>query len=142
MSQESILSHVSNVWTRIKASSPIYNFLLSDITILEATNGSIQAQLRVGSNHINSKGILHGTVSACLVDWASSLAVASTGLDRTGVSTDLHTTYVSSAKEGDVLVIDGKANKVGANLAYTTVDISTSAGVLVAHGVHTKYIRQ
>ena len=142
MSEESVLSHVQNVWAQIKPSSPIYHFLLSDITITRAAKGSIQAELRVGPNHTNSKGVLHGTVSACLVDWASSLAVASTGADKTGVSTDLHTSYVSTAREGDLLVIEGKVNKIGTNLAFTTVEISTDAGVVVAHGVHTKFVRQ
>jgi acyl-coenzyme A thioesterase 13 len=141
MAESDTLSHVQSVWDRIKPSSPIYAFLLSDIRIAEAKEAYIKAELDVGPNHINSKGTLHGTVSACIVDWASSLAIAATGLERTGVSTDLHTTYVSTAKEGDVLIIEGKASKVGKNLAYTTVEIRTNTSV-VAHGVHTKFVRQ
>ena len=136
-------AHVNNFWTnKIKPSSPIYAFLLSEIAITAVDENSVVAELKLGPSHINSKGTLHGAVSATLVDWASSMAIAATGRDRTGVSTDLHTTYISTAKIGDVLVIRGTASKVGSNLAYTTVDISKSSGEVVAHGVHTKFIRQ
>lgn len=101
------------------------------------------ARLKVESNHVNSKGGLHGSVSATVVDWAGGMAIASHGLEHTGVSTDIHVTYVSSAKEGDTLSIEGRTTKVGRNMAFTTVTIYKGAGEeqsIVAHGTHTKYI--
>ena len=140
-----ILTHVHKHWEALKANSPIYKFLLADIELTEAHNGSITAHLLVSSEHLNSKGTLHGTVSACLTDWAGGLAIASTGLDKSGVSTDIHTTYVSTAKEGDVLEVVGRAGKVGKTLAFTTVEInklSEGGKVLVCNGTHTKYVKQ
>lgn len=142
-----MLKHVQSTWARIKPTSPIYKFLLDEIEIVSASEGRVTAQLRVLPVHLNSKGTLHGTVSACLTDWAGGLAVASTGLEKTGVSTDIHTTFVSTAKLGDTLEIECQANKVGATLAFTTVEIRKRAegdagSSVVCTGSHTKYVKQ
>ena len=139
-----ILDHVRNHWASLKGKSPIYQFLLENVAIVSAGNGWIKAWLKVLLVHLNSKGTLHGTVSACLTDWAGGLAIASTGLDKTGVSTDIHTTYITTAKEGDLLLIDGTATKVGGTMAYTTVSIQKlnddGSKMPVANGTHTKYV--
>ena len=139
-----VLEHVRSHWASLKDNSPIYQFLLENVDIFAAANGHVKAHLRVVPVHLNSKGTLHGTVSACLTDWAGGLAIASTGLEKSGVSTDIHTTYIATAKEGDLLVVDGAATKVGTTLAFTSVSIqklhddgSTSP---VANGTHTKYV--
>ena len=101
------------------------------------------AKLKVGPNHINSKGTLHGSTSATIVDWAGGMAIASHGLEQTGLSTDIHVTYVSAAREGDILIIEGKTTKFGRNMAFTIVTILRGEGddaAVVAHGTHTKYI--
>ena len=110
---------------------------------MSATHGSMTAQIMVNENMINSKGGLHGSVSATIVDWAGGMAIASTGLEKTGLSTDIHVSYVSTAKLGDVLTIEGSASKVGRNMGFTTVTILKGDGeskTIVAHGTHTKYI--
>jgi acyl-coenzyme A thioesterase 13 len=100
-----------------------------------------EAGLEVKAIHLNSKGTLHGTVSACLIDWAGGLAIASTGIEKTGVSTDIHTTFIAPAKLGDILIVRAIANQVGATLAFTKVDIKTKLDVLICTGSHTKYVR-
>lgn len=139
-----ILDHVRSHWASLKGQSPIYQFLLEHVDIIAAGDGWIKAWLKVLPVHLNSKGTLHGTVSACLTDWAGGLAIASTGLEKTGVSTDIHTTYITSAKESDMLLIDGNATKVGATMAYTTVSIQKlnddGSKTPVANGTHTKYV--
>ncbi|KAB8232357.1 PaaI family thioesterase [Aspergillus alliaceus] len=139
------LRRVQQAWERIRANSPIYAFLLNDIDIYNAERGVFLAQIQVASHHLNSKGTLHGVFSACVTDWAGGLAIASCGLDSTGVSTDIHVNYLSTAAIGDWLEIEGRANKVGKSLAFTTITISkrTESGqtVIVAQGTHTKYIK-
>ena len=130
-------------WDRIQTGSPVYNFFFSEIEIVSAEHGSIIAKLPVTENLLNSKQGLHGSVSATIVDWAGGIAIASTGMERTGVSTDIHVSYVSSAKLGDVLTIEGKVSKVGKNLGFTTVTVYKGNGDdqrIVAHGTHTKYV--
>ena len=130
----------------MKSASPIYSFLLSKISIVSASDNHVVAELILEDLHLNSKGTLHGTASACLVDWATSMAIAANGRDKTGVSTDLHVTYVSTAKLGDVLRIEATASKVGTNLAYTTVHIwnvrDEKNTQVVCHGLHTKFVMQ
>ena len=144
----SALAHVRQHWAGLKSKSPIYGWLLKDVAVADATEGTITARLKVGKEHLNSKGTLHGTVSACLTDWAGGLAIASTGLEKTGVSTDIHTTFISTAKEGDELEIVGRATKVGRTLAYTTVEIVKLGGesgqerLPVCNGTHTKFVKQ
>lgn len=75
------------------------------------------------------------------------MAIATYGFEKTGVSTDIHVTFVSTAGEGDVLEIEGRADKVGGTLAFTSVEVRRvgedwggGRGV-VARGVHTKYVK-
>ncbi len=140
------LEHVQRVWASIVTNSPIYQFLLSGVQIVSADAGIITAHLKVENVHLNSKGTLHGTVSACLVDWAGGLAIASHGHEKTGVSTDIHTSFVSTARQGDWLEIEGRASKVGQTLAFTTVTIvkllDETSRLVVATGTHTKYVKQ
>ena len=141
------LAHVQKIWNRMRDHSPIYHMLLSDVRIVSASKaGFITAHLRVTAAHLNSKGSLHGTVSACLVDWAGGLAIAATGRESSGVSTDIHTSYISGAKEGDLLEVRATATKVGGTLAFTIVEIRKiemdGTCPVVATGSHTKYVKQ
>jgi acyl-coenzyme A thioesterase 13 len=145
-SEKTPLESVNSCWTRISQTSPVYNFFFTDIKILSAKKGFMIARLPVGPNHINSKHTLHGSVSATIVDWAGGMAIASTGLEQTGFSTDIHVSYVSTAKEGDILTIEAKTSRVGKNMGFTTVTIYKGEGdnleelPVVATGTHTKYI--
>lgn len=137
------LEYVQTAWARVQENSPVYNFFFPDIELVSAENGSMVAHLPVSKNLLNSKGGLHGSVSATIVDWAGGMAIASTGMDKTGVSTDIHVSYVTSAKLGDVLTIEGRVSRVGKNMGFTTVTILKGEGAnksVVAHGTHTKYI--
>lgn len=139
------LEQVEKYWQTMQTDSPIYHFLLSDILLVKASKGSFTAMLKVKPSHLNSKKTLHGAVSACLTDWAGGLAIASHGRDMTGVSTDIHTTFVSTAQEGDLLEIEGRVVKLGGTLAFTTMEIrkvgEDGAGNVVATGSHTKYVK-
>lgn len=139
------LTHVQQVWDRIRSKSTIYRILLSDTKLISATHGRIIARLDLEPVHLNSGQSLHGSVSATIVDWAGGLAIASTGLDRTGVSTDIHVSYVSGARLGETIEIEAWVNKVGRNLAYTMVEIRKLGadgvkGPVVCTGSHTKFL--
>lgn len=137
------IASVKSCWDRIKGGSPVYRFFFSNIEIMDAEHGSMVARLPVSENLLNSKNGLHGSVSATIVDWAGGMAIASTGLQVTGVSTDIHVSYVSQAKLGDVLTIEGKVSRLGRNMAFTTVTIfkgEEEKKAVVATGTHTKYV--
>lgn len=142
----STLDSVKTSWARIKPNSPIYRILLDEVEIVSAIKGTVKARLRVIPVHLNSKGTMHGTVIAALTDWAGGLAITSTGRTNTGLSTDIHTTFVSAAKEGELLEIEGRVSGAGRVLVFTTVEIRRvgEGGVtasVVATGTHTKYIK-
>ncbi len=103
--------------------------------------------MTLGKNHVNSKGTIHGAVSAALVDWSGGLAIATHGLEKTGASIDIHVTYIGTAQVGETIEIEAVANKVGRSLAFTSIRIFKLAedgkpGPLVATASHTKYIQQ
>jgi acyl-coenzyme A thioesterase 13 len=141
-----ILAHVQRFWDNRKPSSPIYQFLLGDIKLTYASKGVIRAQLPLTKNHVNTHGSIHGSVSATLVDWVGGLAIAAwDNRDKAGVSTDIHISYLSGAKDGDTIEIEGRANKVGGTLAFTTATVwklvDGKPGPVVATGSHTKFIK-
>ncbi|VBB75518.1 Putative thioesterase [Podospora comata] len=147
-SDPSTLSHVQSTWDFIRPNSSIYNHLLSDIRLVAATKGRIIAHLDVTPIHTNSKNILHGAVSGTLCDWAGGMAIAAeTGLQKTGVSTDMHVSYCSTAKVGDTLEIEAWVGRAGKNLGFTGFEIRRGVtngegkkGVVVAMGSHTKFL--
>ena len=135
------LAHVRSYWDNMWPNSPIYTFLLKDAKLVSASHGKVLAKLKVEPVHMNSKGTLHGTVTATITDGFGGLAIAATGVNNTGLSTDIHTTYVSTARLGDVIIIEAVASRVGRSLAFTNVEIRHEGGAIVATGTHTKYIK-
>lgn len=130
-------------WASMLPGSPVYRYFLGNIEIVSAEHGSMIATLPVTEHLLNSKNGLHGSSSATIVDWAGGMAIASTGLQNTGVSTDIHVSFVSSAKLNDILTIEGKVDRLGRNMAFTTVTIYKGEGEnksVVVTGSHTKYV--
>ncbi|KAI1380078.1 Thioesterase/thiol ester dehydrase-isomerase [Hypoxylon crocopeplum] len=142
-----IKTHVEAIAAAQLPNSGIYNFLLSEARIVSARRGTVTARLTLTRNHMNSGGGIHGAASAALVDWAGGLAIASWDLRaRTGVSADIHVSYLSSAALGDEVEVVATADKVGGSLAFTRVVISKvvdgEAGPVIANGSHTKFVKQ
>jgi acyl-coenzyme A thioesterase 13 len=144
-SSPELLAHVQAVWDAIQPTSAIYNILLSNIQLVSAAHGRVVSRLALEPVHLNSKRILHGAVTASLVDWAGGMALASMGLDKTGVSADIHISYVSAAREGDTLEVEAWVSKAGRNLGFTMIEIRKATsdgtkGAVVATGSHTKFL--
>lgn len=141
-----ILAHVEKFWQARKPHSPIYEFLLEDIKLTYASKGVVRARLLLGKNHINAHGGIHGSVSATMIDWVGGMAIAAwDNRVKTGVSTDIHISYQTSAKDGDTIEIEGNAGKVGGSLAFTTATIwkvvDDKPGPIICTGSHTKFVR-
>jgi acyl-coenzyme A thioesterase 13 len=64
-----------------------------------------------------------------------------------GVSVDIHVTYLAGARVGDTVEIEGRAERVGGSVGFTSVGIwrvdaeSGGRGEVVALGRHTKFVR-
>jgi acyl-coenzyme A thioesterase 13 len=78
-----------------------------------------------------------------IVDWAGGLAISTHGFESTGASIDIHVSYMATTRVGDVIEIEGTADKVGRNISFTTVTmtkiVDDTLGPIVAKGAHTKY---
>lgn len=113
------------------------------LRVTAAKPGTVNFEMDITKDHTNRLGIMHGGTIASMVDFGGSLAVASMGLFATGVSTDLNVTYISSGgKVGDKILGTATCDKMGKNLAYTSIVFKTERGALAARGSHTKYIVQ
>ncbi|KAI1421135.1 Thioesterase/thiol ester dehydrase-isomerase [Xylaria sp. FL1777] len=115
----------------------------NQLRVTNAVHGKVDFELDITEHHTNRLKILHGGTIASMVDLGGSLAVASTGLYGTGVSTDLNVTYLSGGgKVGDKITATAICDKIGKTLAYTSVTFRNSKGELAARGSHTKYVTQ
>ncbi|KAH8082265.1 thioesterase family protein [Filobasidium floriforme] len=121
--------------------SPIYGFLLQNLVVLPSTvAGTSLSSLILEPQHLNSKGSIHGSVSATIVDWASGNALATTG-SHSGVSVDMHVTFMNTCKGGEKMIIKGIIDKKGSRLAFTRVEIRRERDdALVITAIHTKFI--
>ncbi|CZT14278.1 related to thioesterase superfamily member 2 [Ramularia collo-cygni] len=133
------------VKTKIPA-SPIYAFLLSDISIIAADKGRVVARLQLTDSHMNASKSLHGAVSAAIVDWAGGMAISTYDLrPSSGPSLDIHVTYQSGAKVGEEIEIEGIAERVGGSIGFTKITIykveNGARGTIVSAGTHTKYVK-
>lgn len=140
------LSLVQARWARQSNASFIYKTLLSSTKIISASPGNVVGRLTLTPEHLNSGGGLHGAVSATIVDAFGGLAISSTdGRERTGPSVDINISYLGMAGEGDVIEIEGRAEKVGGSLGFTEVRISKVAEggerTLIVLGRHTKFVK-
>lgn len=143
----STLDHVSRVWAdKMRLSAP-YSLLIPSLRITAASpDGRVTGEMVLEDKHVNSLGGIHGTTSAAIIDFAAGMAiVAKRGGDKTGVSTDIHISYASSARVGDTVEVECWLTKLGRTMAFTNVEIRKKmedggkSKVLVT-GSHTKFV--
>ncbi|XP_028593399.2 acyl-coenzyme A thioesterase 13 [Podarcis muralis] len=121
--------------------SPGFDRVLNKMTVLSASPGKVVCEMKVEEEHTNRGGILHGGLTATLVDVVSTAALLHTERAAPGVSVDMNITYMSAAKMGDEIQITAEILKQGRTLAFANVDLRNKAtGKLIAQGRHTKYL--
>ncbi|ORZ25507.1 esterase [Absidia repens] len=113
--------------------------VLPGLRIVNAEAGRVRAEFKVEKQHLNRLQSVHGGLLATVVDIGGSLVLASKGLFATGVSTDINISYISGAKEGQMVTVDATCDKLGKTLAFTSIEISAD-GKIVAQGRHTKFV--
>lgn len=85
------------------------------IELITADEGYNKIRMTVRKEMLNGFGILHGGVAFALAD--SCFAFASNSYGRLSVSTNTSLINCRPAKEGDVVVAEAKALKVGYKMA-------------------------
>lgn len=137
-------AHIQTGLDTLRQRSPIYGTILPTLQIHTVTPGVVTSTLVIDDIHINSKGSLHGAVSATIVDLTTGLAISSHDLREittTGASVDMHLSYLGTAKKGETVTVVSTAEKVGGSIAFVTVRITVGER-MVTLAQHTKYVRQ
>lgn len=135
------LKFVRSVWESFRATSGLEPLLLDNLRVTAARPGKVNFELDIVKHHTNRLGTVHGGTIASLVDLGGSLAVASRGLNSTGVSTDLNVTFLNpGGKVGGMMRAEVVCDKFGKTLAYTSITFTNAKNELVARGSHTKYV--
>ncbi|TPX50826.1 hypothetical protein SeMB42_g00309 [Synchytrium endobioticum] len=143
MAGKTALEIVKATWQNMVDAGGLDAKILSELRVVDANHheGVVTAEMRVEPHHLNRANGLHGGTICTLVDIAGSLAVSArkqtSGL--TGVSTDIHVSFLNGGKLGDNLRIESFCPKVGRMLAFTTTKIFAGTKLL-ATGSHTKYV--
>ncbi|XP_025198397.1 acyl-coenzyme A thioesterase 13-like [Melanaphis sacchari] len=123
--------------------------VLEKVNITSVGNGQCIAEMVVEKQHTNAYGTLHGGFTASAVDILSSMAMLThprvveniDSAPNSGVSVDIHISYLNSAKIGDRVVINSETIKLGRNLAFLKVTLlRKDDNVVIAQGTHTKFV--
>ena len=109
--------------------------------------------MEVTDQSTNYSDLLHGGMTATIVDQLSSLALTTAMVkiedlkaDQTfvkvkSVSLDLSITYLKAIRRGETILIDANTLKFGRNIAFLSVEIfNKQTNELVVTGKHTKYL--
>jgi len=104
-------------------------------------DGRVECSLTVEPHIQNAYGTLHGGAVATLIDIVGTMAILSVHPTKAGVSVELSTSFMSPAKSGEKIKIEGTLLRAGRSMAFTNVELRrASDGRLVACGRHTKAI--
>ena len=93
------------------------------------SEGRCRCAFPVGVEKTNRYGTLHGGCIATLVDVVSTAALV-TQSDHPGVSVNIDVAYMSPGPAGDEVQVDARVTKVGVNLAFMEVLITSGDGRL------------
>ncbi len=106
----------------------------------DINDGKVQVSMDVTPEVQNANGTLHGGAIATLVDHAGTIAIMIADRNgRPGVTTDLNVSYLAAGLGGSTVIAKAQALKIGAFMAYVTVDVRRTDGTLIAQGRMTKF---
>lgn len=98
-------------------------------------SGRAEFQMTVRDQHLRTLGLLHGGVTATLLDTAMGYAAVTTAPEGHYVVTvQLNINYIRPARHGETLRATGEIVHTGRQTAVARGEIRTSDGQLVAAG--------
>lgn len=106
----------------------------------EAREGYARLSLVLEHKHTNPNDVMHGGVATTLLDETLAIAVAVTrGMDAVReaphTAIEMNTAFLSAAREGDELVVEGRLLKSGRTVFFGEAEAKRkSDGALVAKG--------
>ncbi|KAG5667847.1 hypothetical protein PVAND_015816 [Polypedilum vanderplanki] len=122
-----------------------YDRVLSSLKFIDGGDGKATAELTLKPEHLNKMGGLHGGLSSTIVDSVTTFALMTKDIEniRSGVSVDLHLTFLKGAKENDEILIQANTIRCGRTLAFLECEIRNKKdNSLLVKGAHTKFVGQ
>ena len=102
------------------------------IHLMKVSEGYIKFQVTVSKDWLNGLHIMHGGIMVTLMDEAMGVAGFTLNMQQRYATIDLNVDYISSAREGEVLLIHGKIEKSGKQLLRASAYIETESGKLIS----------
>jgi uncharacterized protein (TIGR00369 family) len=108
---------------------------LLGIRLQQLGAGRGRLEMAVAARHLRTLGILHGGVTATLLDTAMGMASGTTAPpDHYVVTIQLNVNFIRPAWEGELLTATGEVLHAGRQTAVARGELRTADGVLVATG--------
>ncbi|CAG9781995.1 unnamed protein product [Diatraea saccharalis] len=133
---------VAELFSKVIATTKCFDSNLRKVKVVTCGDGRMLTEFKVGAEHLNQRGTLHGGFIAHLVDAISTYALtANENIDTRGVSIDLSVSYLTAAREGDNVEVEAVTRKTGKKIAFLEVEVrNKDTKQVLAIGRHTKYI--
>ena len=106
----------------------------------EWEEGYVRMSLVLEEKHTNPNGVMHGGVATSLMDEVLGAVVASIrGMDAMRAAphatVDMNVSFLAGPRQGDEIVVEGKALKVGRSVAFCEAEVTRRGkGDLIAKG--------
>ncbi|KAI3380250.1 hypothetical protein SNEBB_010627 [Seison nebaliae] len=98
------------------------------------------AEMTVKEEHTNHFGVLHGGMTATLIDMLSSWTLVASNHHKAGISIKMDIEYLKLAKMGEKIRIHSKVLECNELIATMHVDIKNARKESIAKGLHLKYV--
>lgn len=106
-----------------------------DIRAIDVERGRAVFEMTVDEKHLRTLGLMHGGVTATLLDTAMGYAAVTVAPeDRQVVTVQLNLNYVRPAWKSERLVATGEIRHSGRQTAVAYGELRTADGTLVASG--------
>ena len=126
---------------KTKVGSGGFDKALRAMRFISGGGGNCTAEIKIEKEHLNAGGNLHGGFTALVADAVSTYGLMTAESQAPGVSVNLNVSYMKPAREGDVILVESVAKKIGKQLAFCDINIKLKdSDKLIATASHTKYI--
>lgn len=112
----------------------------------ESRKGYARISLVLEEKHTNPNGVVHGGVLTTLMDEACGWAVMTVRgmeamLEAPHATVDMNVSFLSGARPGDTIVIEGRVLRVGRSVAFAEAEVRRGEDTLIAKGRFTFVIQ-
>lgn len=108
-------------------------------TLIEASRGMIEIEIKANRNMTNPAGYLHGGIQCAMIDDAMGWACATLGYEHQFLSTNLNVDYLGTARADDVVRIKAYIFREGSTLLHAVAEIRKN-DVIIAKAQSNVYI--